>query len=129
MQAIDSQSIIDEQELIDFINDGIPNIGSMWHFCKLDELVFRLDRFEHKRRHAAIAQKKSGMTTKTTNNNKTSPAVQPNTVGTTENSIRCYNCFQCGEVGLYLRDYPNRVRTVATITVDGAVDADPVNVL
>ncbi|KAI8116034.1 hypothetical protein CVS40_11828 [Lucilia cuprina] len=85
MQTIAGQSSIDEQELVDFIIDGIPDTGSHVTFLygahTMDELIRRLDRFEQKRRHAAAAQKK------TTSNNKTSPPVQPNTVRIPEDSI------------------------------------------
>ena len=104
MQTIIGQSSINEQELINFIIDGIPDTGSHVTFLygahTMDELIRCFDRFEQKRRHAAIGQKKTEMTIKTTSNNKSGSAVQPNTVGTPEDSIRCYNCSQFGHYQL-----------------------------
>ena len=95
---------------------------------RMDELVCRLDRFEQKRRHAAITQKKTGMAMKASNNNNIGPAVQPNTVGTPKPIRPKNSCFQCGIVGHYRQDCPKRASVVATIDVDGAIDADPVDV-
>lgn len=99
MQTIANQSSIDEQELVDIIIDGIPDIGShttiLYGSNSMDELIRRLDRFEQRRQQNAAAQK-AGVASKANVKIKSGSVSHHSSAKPAEDAIRCYNCSQFG---------------------------------
>ncbi|XP_065356322.1 uncharacterized protein LOC135950716 [Calliphora vicina] len=142
MQSIATQTDIDERELIDFIIDGIPDatnaIACLYGAETIDDLVKRLDRYEHRRQEVRMNAVKSA---KTVAENK---AKAGETVDATKKPIaetRCFNCskyghfqsqcpkpkgppnscFICAETGHYHQSCPKK-NSVAAVLVEDKED-------
>ncbi|XP_036342398.1 uncharacterized protein LOC118752169 isoform X2 [Rhagoletis pomonella] len=150
MQSIASKMDIEEEELVDLIIDGIPDISNnlsiLYGANTMCELIRRMDRYEQRRSMSSTA--KSYATTVTRNPRPKAPSAAGSGDLT---SVRCYNCsqfghyqsscpkpyrppgacFTCHQMGHRHNDCPkkrNRVTSVALVSEGSANEDDAINV-